>query len=46
MLDEARDLAYICDIVRAGRKTVESLRQVDFSEYIEDEDLRLTVERR
>jgi uncharacterized protein with HEPN domain len=43
---ETRDVAYLWDIVHAARKTIESVATMTFDTYLENEDLRLTVERR
>lgn len=46
MRDESRDAAYLWDIVQTATKAVESVASVTFRAYADNEDLRLTVERR
>ena len=46
MHPESRDAAYLWDIIRATEKTIRSTEGIGLREYLANEDLRLTVERR
>jgi len=43
---EGRDSAYVWDMLQAVKKTLRAVEDKTLSEYLQDEDLRLVVERR
>jgi uncharacterized protein with HEPN domain len=46
MPDEAKDAAWVWDMLNAAGKAIRSLEGVDLAAYLVDEDLRMAVERR